>query len=168
MPDHRKTWFLSTEEETSRLAAAGGRALQKVAVRGLLYMELEGELGAGKTCWVRGMLRGMGYEGRVVSPTYTLVEPYQAGGLQLLHLDLYRLSDPAELEFLGVADQAKEGTVMCVEWPRRAAGALPAPDLRMNFQYCGTGRRLDVQALTATGLKWLELMPEASAPMTDG
>jgi len=163
MDETRKCWFLPAEEDTARMAGEGGRALQRIVSSDLLVIELEGELGAGKTCWVRGMLRGMGYQGRVVSPTYTLMEPYQVEGLQLLHLDLYRLSDPAELDYLGLADQAQAGTVVCVEWPQRAAGALPAPDLRLTFRYQEAGRCLEAQALSAAGRRWLASMPDESA-----
>jgi len=115
---------VATEAETEQLGAELAPRL-----RAGLVLFLHGELGAGKTTLVRGMLRGLGYIGTVKSPTYTLVEPYQTGGLVIYHFDLYRLNDPEELEFLGVRDYLAGNGVCLVEWAERGVGVLPAPDV---------------------------------------
>lgn len=105
---------------------------------------LQGPLGAGKTCLARGLLRALGHQGTVRSPTYTLVEPYDAAGLRLLHLDLYRLADAEELEFLGLRDWLGDPHVLLVEWPERGAGVLPPADLEIRLGPSGPGRQATV------------------------
>ena len=111
---------------------------------------LVGPLGAGKTTLVRGMLRQLGYQGVVKSPTYTLMEEYALAGRRLFHLDLYRLADAEELEYLGLRDALSDDPLLFVEWPERGRGALPAADLAIIIDYRGEGRR--VQLLSATPL----------------
>lgn len=122
------------------------------AVTGECVIYLQGDLGAGKTTLVRGFLRGLGYRGAVKSPTYTLMEPYSSGGRQVYHLDLYRLSHPEELEYLGIRDLLGQAAVLLVEWPERGAGALPPADLVVNIGYLPSGRRLEMDAHTELGL----------------
>ena len=105
---------------------------------------LEGELGAGKTTLVRGILWGLGHEGIVVSPTYTLVEPYQCGEIPVYHFDLYRLNTPDELETIGVRDMIHSKSICLVEWPDRGAGFLPAADMQIRISYDGAGRKVAV------------------------
>lgn len=112
---------------------------------------LEGDLGAGKTTLTRGMLRGLGHVGAVRSPTYTLLEPYDLGSLQLYHLDLYRLGDPEELEYLGLRDLMRDDAIWVVEWPERGVGLLPPPDLRIRIAHLTAGRRLALSAESAIG-----------------
>jgi tRNA threonylcarbamoyladenosine biosynthesis protein TsaE len=131
LPDEAATGRLGT-----RLAQAltGGQASP-------LLVTLEGPLGAGKTSLVRAMLRELGHAGAVRSPTYTLLEPYEFDDLCVVHLDLYRLADPGELEYLGLEDHFASGHVLLVEWPDRAGTALPPADLTVSLDYAGSGRR---------------------------
>jgi tRNA threonylcarbamoyladenosine biosynthesis protein TsaE len=110
---------------------------------------LRGELGAGKSTLARGMLKRLGHRGLVPSPTYTLVEPYEVHGRIIYHVDLYRISDPEELQYLGSADWA-DGLLL-VEWPERAGNRLDGADLRIHLEYSGEGRRAAVTACTARG-----------------
>ncbi len=112
---------------------------------------LQGDLGAGKTTLVRGFLRGLGYQGVVKSPTYTLIEPYPLPGYSCYHLDLYRLADPGELEYLGLRDMLQGDAVLLVEWPEQGRGGLPEADLRIRITHEANGRRLDMEAVTAIG-----------------
>jgi len=122
----------ATQSDTERL----GAALAPVLKHGLVLF-LHGELGAGKTTIVRGLLHGLGYIGAVKSPTYTLVEPYQICGLRVYHFDLYRLNDPEELEFLGVRDYLAGSGVCLVEWAERGKGVLPEPDMDIFIEAVG-------------------------------
>lgn len=112
--------------ENQMLALAG--ALAKAAKSGLTLF-LEGPLGAGKTTFARGFLRGLGYEHKVKSPTYTLVEPYELNALTLYHFDLYRLNDPEEFAFLGAREYFSPNSICLVEWPEKGEGWLPAADI---------------------------------------
>ncbi len=127
-----------------------GRQLARTAGRaGVIY--LEGDLGTGKTTLVRSLLRGLGHAGPVRSPTYTLVEPYPLGDLTVYHLDLYRLADPEELEWLGIRDLDTGTDLLLVEWPDHGAGLLPPPDLVISLQYQDSGRLLEVRMPTPQG-----------------
>ena len=136
-----------------------GRALSAGAV-----VFLTGELGAGKTTFTRGALRALGHVGSVKSPTYTLCEPYDlANAGQLCHLDLYRLSNPEELEFLGIRDYVASGAVLLIEWPSKGEGWLPTPDLQVALHESGDGRELKIDALTADGEAVLSSMGDPHA-----
>ena len=113
---------------------------------------LSGELGAGKSTFARGVLSALGARGVIKSPSYTLVETYELPAVFAVHLDLYRLNDPAELEHLGLADYHRPGFLWLVEWPERAAGRLPVPDLRFEFSITGQGHRIE-RIETSTPLK---------------
>lgn len=117
---------------------------------------LQGNLGAGKTTLVRALLRAAGHDGPVRSPTYTLVEPYRLARGSYYHLDLYRLSDPEELEYLGLRDMLAEDCVLLIEWPERGEAALPRPDLRIRLESAGSGRMLEVEAASPVGADVLE------------
>ncbi len=114
-------------------------------------IHLHGELGAGKTTFARGLLRGLGHAGRVPSPTYTLVEPYELAGRQVFHLDLYRLSDPGELEYLGIAEMTGPGAVLLIEWPERGIGAIPNSDLEVLLQVIPQGRAVRLMPHSEVG-----------------
>jgi len=127
---------------------------------GPLLVYLEGDLGVGKTTLARGFLRRFGHRGAVKSPTYTLVEPYDLNGRRVYHLDLYRVADPGELEYLGLREMLAEDALLLVEWPERGAGWLPSPDLRVRIAYAGEGRRVEVGAASPRGEKILYFLLE--------
>jgi len=131
-----------------------GARLAESLVPGIVY--LQGDLGAGKTTLTRGLLRGLGHQGRVRSPTYTLVEPYRFSGCVIYHLDLYRLADPEELEWLGLRDMLAEHALLLVEWPERGAGVLPAADLVIILEYSGGGRRATLEPASVAGEQLME------------
>ncbi|MCG6900080.1 MAG: tRNA (adenosine(37)-N6)-threonylcarbamoyltransferase complex ATPase subunit type 1 TsaE [Gammaproteobacteria bacterium] len=112
---------------------------------------LRGDLGAGKTTLVRGLIHALGYTGRVRSPTYTLVEPYACEPCPVFHLDLYRLADPEELEWLGLRDMLGEPALLIVEWPERGSGVLPPADLTVYMEYSGNARLARLVPATEAG-----------------
>ena len=120
---------------------------------------LDGPLGAGKSSLARAWLRALGVTGAIKSPTYTLVEryPLPAGG-EAAHLDLYRLAEAGELDFLAL-DELADARLWLVEWPERGALGLPPPDLRIRLAMAGAGRRARLQATSARGEAWLAAIP---------
>jgi tRNA threonylcarbamoyladenosine biosynthesis protein TsaE len=139
--------YLPNAEMTEQF---GAQFAKQCATKALIF--LVGNLGAGKTTFTRGFLRGLGYQGTVKSPTYTLVEPYEIVDKNspinfLYHFDLYRLSDPEELEFLGIWDYlTQEKTVCLIEWAERGQGILPAPDFVIQLDYAQPdGRQITIK-----------------------
>ncbi|MBT9612159.1 MAG: tRNA (adenosine(37)-N6)-threonylcarbamoyltransferase complex ATPase subunit type 1 TsaE [Burkholderiales bacterium] len=144
------TRFLPDEAATLSF----GTMLAKVLTPGLtLY--LDGELGAGKTTLVRGVLRGLGYAGKVKSPTYTLVELYTVSSLYLYHFDFYRFADPHEWLDAGFREHFNPDTVCFVEWPEKAGEFLPIPDVRIALSVVDAGRSLHIKAETEAGKRCL-------------
>lgn len=133
---------------------AFGARLARNLAPGLVF-HLYGDLGAGKTTLVRGLLRARGYSGRVKSPTYTLAEVYALPGFELYHFDLYRMHDPREWLDAGFRDM-NETAVSLIEWPDKAAGWLPAPDVILRLGICETGREVSCEAASARGARYLE------------
>jgi tRNA threonylcarbamoyladenosine biosynthesis protein TsaE len=113
-----------------------------------LVIWLQGDLGSGKTTFARALIHALGYKGRVKSPTYGLLEQYQLASIQVLHMDLYRINDPGELEFLGLTDLLDGETILLVEWPDRGGQWLPEPDFIFKFSYAAKGRGLRWTACT--------------------
>ena len=137
----------------SQATEALGRALAGTRpARAVVH--LRGELGAGKSTLARALLRELGVQGPIRSPTYTLVERYPIPGGEAWHLDLYRIGNPGELEFLGL-DPA-EARLWLVEWPERGQGALPASDLDIELAVEGEGRRCRLLPRSPIGQGWLE------------
>ena len=134
---------------------AFGAALAACCTNGLLVF-LHGQLGAGKTTMVRGFLRACGHTGAVKSPTYTLVEPYTTRLGNLYHLDLYRLSDAEELEWIGIRDLLGDESICLIEWPEQGAGFLPEPDLRVYLRSEGGGRKVRAEAASGRGERVLQ------------
>lgn len=145
------TLKLRDVEATEALGASLARAMTPAPAGGLSVW-LEGQLGAGKTTLVRATLRALGYAGRVPSPTYTLVEPYELAAGTLHHVDLYRLQAPAEAEYLGLAELPAAGGWLLVEWPERGMGFLPAADLSIRLTVAGDGREAQLEAASPAGL----------------
>ena len=145
---------LSLPSEPGLVEAAGeiARCWQRKGHTPLI-IGLRGELGSGKTSWVRAMLRGLGHSGRVPSPTYTLLEEYPLGELVLVHLDLYRLASGDELENLGVRDWFDRPDLwLLAEWPERAGRLLAHCDLMVDFEITGaSSRRLAIAAVSDSG-----------------
>ena len=129
--------------------ALGARLAQVIAPG--LSLHLRGELGSGKTTLVRGLLRGLGYPGRVKSPTYTLVELYTVSRLNLYHFDFYRFRKPREWRDAGFNEYFNDASVCLVEWPEKAAGLLPVADLDIALAFAGDGRDLSIRAGTQSG-----------------
>jgi len=127
-----------------------GEKLAQVLQPGL-FVALSGELGSGKTTLARGILRGLGYEGKVKSPTYTLVEVYELSRLDLYHFDLYRFKDSRELLGAGFRDDFDSRNVCLVEWPERAKDLLPIADLSVSLAEERGGRHARIAAQTESG-----------------
>ena len=118
---------------------------------GAAVIGLAGGLGAGKTTLARAALRALGVGGTVRSPTYTIAEPYETRIGRIWHLDLYRIADPEELEYVAIRDLVAESAACLVEWPERGGGALPALDCRLTIAPSGHGRRLRMEWSTGRG-----------------
>jgi len=122
----------------------GGKIAKQFLKGGIVL--LKGDLGAGKTTLVRGLLRSLGFEGTVKSPTYTLVEPYQVNDRRIYHFDLYRLGDPEELEYMGGRDYWDSDALCLIEWPEKALTYLPEADLQLTILYKGEQRRVLIKS----------------------
>ena len=149
----RGTLQLHLADEAATLAF-GARLAR--AIEPGMSLHLRGDLGSGKTTLARGLLRGLGYSGRVKSPTYTLVELYPFSRLNLYHFDFYRFRDPKEWRDAGLDEYFNEAAVCLVEWPEKAGGLLPAADLDLALGFAGDGRDLNVRARTESGKACIE------------
>lgn len=148
---HQVTWH--SEDDTAAFAA-------QLAAQPLLanaFITLHGDLGAGKTTLVRHLLRALGVEGRIKSPTYAVVEPHEAPGLAIWHFDFYRFSDPREWEDAGFRDIFASPGLKLAEWPQKAAALIPPADIAIDIEALDdTVRRVTLQAHTAQGRRLLE------------
>ena len=158
---------IGAEAEMDALAARFARAIG----RGAGTVFLSGDLGTGKTTFVRGLLKALGYRGLVKSPTYTLVETYSIGGRSIHHFDLYRLAGSDELEAIGIRDFVDGQTLCLIEWPERGAVGLLQPDLHLRIVLAGDQREIAITAYSGWGNAVLHRMSEdghrVSLPETD-
>ena len=142
--------------ETRAIGARVASAVLEADVPGPLIVGLTGDLGAGKTTLVGGLLGALGHEGVARSPTYTLIEPYRLAGRDVNHCDLYRLRDPAELDDLGLRDLLSARSLLLVEWPERAGDRLGVADLSVALGYLDEGRCVDISAGSDAGRRVLQ------------
>ncbi|WP_334107466.1 tRNA (adenosine(37)-N6)-threonylcarbamoyltransferase complex ATPase subunit type 1 TsaE [Methylobacillus sp.] len=147
-----ENFTLALPDEAATLAFGASLAQ---ALKPGINIYLHGDLGAGKTTLVRGLLRELGHVGKVKSPTYTLVEPYTVSRLNLYHFDLYRFIDPEEWDVAGFRDYFNPESLCLVEWPEKAQELLPAPDIDIRLQPEGQGRRVIAHANTDSGKQCL-------------
>ncbi len=131
-----------------------GKLAQHAPKNATLY--LEGELGAGKTTFARGFLKGINYQGFVKSPTYTIVEFYQLDQHKIYHFDLYRIADPEELSFMGIEEYFMQDAIRLIEWSNHGKGFLLSPDLTIEILFEPAGRNLIITAQSEIGKKWLQ------------
>ena len=149
---------LNLPDEAATLAF--GRELGPLLTPGMVVW-LDGDLGAGKTALARAALRGLGYDGPVKSPTYTLVEFYVISRLYFYHFDFYRFNHPSEFEDAGLGEYFRDDAVCLVEWPDKAHGYVPQADLEIAFRFAGNaddGRILDLHARSEAGLRCLSAL----------
>jgi tRNA threonylcarbamoyladenosine biosynthesis protein TsaE len=149
MPNHNHSMLKMHLPDEAATMELGARLARVIAPGLRLY--LTGDLGSGKTTLVRGLLRALGYEGRVKSPTYLLVELYTISRLNLYHFDFYRFHDPKEWRDAGFDEYFNDTSVCLVEWPEKAAGLLPPADLEIALEIAADGRDLSVRAGTQSG-----------------
>jgi len=147
-------WSSASSEQTE---AFGERLAQHLpsGANGPVVVYLTGDLGAGKTTFAQGFVRGCGITEAVRSPTYALLETYELAGMTVVHMDLYRLRDPSELEALGLRDWAQRGYLWLVEWPEKAGGKLPPADIEVTLRVAVTTHELAVSAASSFGGTWL-------------
>ncbi len=144
--------FLADESATLEL----GKQLAQLCPTSQFTLFLEGELGAGKTTLSRGLLRALGHQGNVKSPTYTLVERYDLASRTVFHFDLYRVIDPEELDYLGLDDYFSNQSLCIVEWPSQGSDYLPTADLIIEISYKNHSRNVKITAHTPAGENVLE------------
>ena len=163
MPESATLELIAPDADaTLRLGAHIARVLTSASAAPLV-IGLTGELGAGKTTLVRGILRALGVAGTVRSPTFTLLENYSIPPLEISHLDLYRVQSPLEIEALGIRELLEPARVFLIEWPERGAWALPAPDLDIELSVADPGRNIVIHARSPAGGAVLERLKGALA-----
>ncbi len=150
---HSLTRMFYNEAELLNFAANVAHVIQSQTI-----IFLSGPLGAGKTTFVRGFLRGLDYHDKVKSPTYSLVEPYEVHGKTILHADLYRLQTKKELEEIGLSEDIAAADIALIEWPELGVAAFPEPDLVCQFVFTTGARMMQIKAHTVNGETILSLL----------
>ncbi|PCJ30416.1 MAG: tRNA (adenosine(37)-N6)-threonylcarbamoyltransferase complex ATPase subunit type 1 TsaE [Gammaproteobacteria bacterium] len=145
------TMNLYLADESATLAL--GADIAKHCPKEQFTLHLEGDLGAGKTTFTRGLLRQLGHQGNVKSPTYTLVEQYQLADRAIFHFDLYRVSDPEELDYLGLDDYLSGQSLCIIEWASQGGSYLPKADLVITFSYQEHARNVELTALSESAIQ---------------
>ena len=148
MKDINSTVILLADE--SATVKMGNVIAESVELGTTIFMH--GDLGAGKTTMSRGIIQGLGHEGRVKSPTYTLVEPYEMEHASVYHFDLYRLADPEELEYMGFRDYFNDKAVCIIEWPEKGEHFLPNADIELYLTYSEEQREISFKGNSKRGL----------------
>ena len=144
---------LILDNEAATLAC--GDKFSRIVACGLVVY-LHGDLGAGKTTFVRGVLHGLGHAGKVKSPTYTLVEPYIVFNYNIYHFDLYRFIDEEEWDAAGFRDYFNAQSICMIEWPEKAAHVLPEPDIHVHLSHFQNARKIQFSAGSSIGNKCIE------------
>lgn len=150
-----RTFDLPDETATEAMAIRLAQVISAPLVLGL-----QGEIGAGKTTLIRAMLRALGVSGAIKSPTYALVESYTIKDLHIHHFDLYRIQEDEELDYIGFRDYFISPSICCIEWPERIQKGLDCIDMQLVLTMKGTGRALQIQAISEKGCHVLSLLPE--------
>ena len=145
------TRYIPDESTMLRFGKKLAENILQVQANRAVILYFNGDLGAGKTTLTRGMVQGLGHQGKVKSPTYTLVEEYNIAGKMIYHFDLYRLADPEELEFMGIRDYFTKDCICLIEWPEKGEGLLPPADLSVNIDYYDDARNITLIAQTTLG-----------------
>ncbi|MDM9561310.1 tRNA (adenosine(37)-N6)-threonylcarbamoyltransferase complex ATPase subunit type 1 TsaE [Bordetella petrii] len=157
LPDEAATEALARQFAPLVSGAGGG------PVGGRIH--LQGDLGAGKTAFTRALLRECGITGRIKSPSYALLESYKVSNLYFYHFDFYRFTDSREWLDAGFRDLLRDEAIVLIEWPERAGGLLPPPDMQISLVYAEPGREVTLTAHTARGQTWLNaIVPPPPVP----
>lgn len=147
--------FTESAEQTELIASK----LASVIKKGMI-IHLQGDLGAGKTTFARGFINALGHSGAVKSPTYNIVQSYQTDQFMIYHFDLYRLSDPEELEAMGIRDYFDGDSICLLEWPENGKSLLPPPDILVNLDYENENRQIKFEPISELGHKTIDIYRE--------
>lgn len=163
MPPILGTLDIAWRDEADCVGHAQHLARSPVLMNAII--ELHGPLGAGKTTWVRALLKALGVKGRIKSPTYAVLETYEVRGVEVSHFDFFRFNDPREFADAGLRDIFSRPGLKLIEWPEKAAGQLATPDLRLHIEPCIEDmREVTLEACTATGLALLNDLNRNAPP----
>ncbi|MCD8565537.1 MAG: tRNA (adenosine(37)-N6)-threonylcarbamoyltransferase complex ATPase subunit type 1 TsaE [Burkholderiaceae bacterium] len=160
LPDEKATDALGSRLSQVILASLKNKQINELETGAGAAIYLRGDLGAGKTALVRALLRAAGVTGRIKSPSYALLESYKVSSLYFYHIDFYRFNDSSEWQDAGFRELFRPDAVVLIEWPEKADGQLPAPDLLIDLSYKDGGRAARIEAQTKRGVAWLTTLSE--------